>query len=275
MGMLSYNGQPTGVIYGYLYQLLKLSQRFQPKYFITTWDGGRTHREKDYAPYKQHRKDKRTPQQKADRKGMIEQSLVLRNDVLPEMGLHKNYWKPFYEADDIIAYWVERLHRKHNYDIIVVSNDSDMYQLLDRCRVYNLTKKKTITIDTFRKQYGIEPYQWPMAKAIGGCETDGVIGIAGVSDPKKTTSKATKYLRGEITSGKIYDAITSKQGKEVISRNLPIVTIPYRPEDIGHLITRRNNPSRKKFLKVFDKYRFISFLKEEKFAEWKKVFNLI
>ena len=111
-----------------------------------------------------------------------------------------------------------------------------------------------------------------MAKAIGGCSTDNVEGIQGVSDPKKKTSKALKYLRGEITKGIIYDRITSKEGEAIINRNLPIVTVPYREDVMKRMIRRRDNFSRKKFVRVFNEYHFRSFLKPDYMKRWERAF---
>jgi hypothetical protein len=116
------------------------------------------------------------------------------------------------------------------------------------------------------------PDQWPLAKAIGGCSSDEVIGITGVSDPKKITSKALKYIKGDLTKGVIFDRIKSKEGQEIIKKNLPIVTCPYKEEKLTRMILKRNKFSNKKFVSTFEEYGFYSFLKSEKLNLWRRVF---
>ena len=270
MGNLSYNGKPTGVIYGFLNKILKLAKKFNTTNFIFCWDAGVTHKHNDYKLYKADRHNDMTLTQHEERKDMLIQSMELQQHTLPEMGFHNIYIQHLYEADDLIAHWV--LRTKFSQDVVVVTGDSDMYQLLDWCRIYNPAQKKIITKRTFEDRFKIPPNKWALAKAIGGCSGDNVKGIEGVSDPKHPASKALKYLRDEITTGKVYQRITSAKGRAIIKRNLPLVTIPYKPDLMQRMIPRRNNYTRKKFLKTFDDYHFISFLERDNFADWKTIF---
>lgn len=121
-------------------------------------------------------------------------------------------------------------------------------------------------------KFGVEPCDWHMAKAIGGCESDNVIGIYGVSDPKKPTSKALKYLQGKLTKGVIYNRITSKEGQKLIKKNLPIVTTPYKFELMPRMIYRRDQLTLRKFIMVFQMYGLRSFMDIDKLENIKKNF---
>ena len=196
----------------------------------------------------------------------------LNYHVLPSMGFRNNYIKPEYEADDLLGHWVKRLS-KYSYDLIMVTTDADMYQCLNDCRIWFPTKQKYFTKkDMIKKYNGTTPDQWPLAKAIGGCQGDGVEGIQGISDPKNPKSKVHKYLRGELNKGIILERIESSEGKQIVNRNLPLVTVPYREDILPKMIRRSNYCSRKRFLKIFDEYHFASFLKKENFRRWKKAF---
>lgn len=199
---------------------------------------------------------------------MLVQSMQLQW-ALPKIGFHNSFIHHLWEADDLIAYWVWRMKGR---DIIVVSGDSDMYQLLDVCRQWNPAQKKFITKKTFMDRYNIKPSQWVLAKAIGGCSGDNVIGIEGVSDPKHPTSKALKYIREELTKGVVYDRIVSIKGQKIIERNKTLIELPYRKAKMPRMIRRRNTFDRKKFLHMFDHFHFVSFLEKDNFVEWKEVF---
>jgi len=273
-GHLSYAGTDTGVIYGFLQRTLDLSRRFKSNDFIMCWDSEHTHRARDYKDYKKKRHDKRAEMSESEleaRQSFLEQIVLLRDDVLPAMGFKNNYLCDLYEADDLLAYWVRRLH-KQGKDVIMVTSDQDMYQVLDCCDMFSPSKKKLFTHKDLQEQYGITADQWAMAKAIGGCDGDNVVGITGAADPKKPTSKVLKYLTGQLTKGVIYDRIESDEGQKCIQKNLPIVTTPYKPELMPRMIRRRNRYDIKAFIRIFEYYGFRSFVNRDKLFQWKEHF---
>lgn len=272
MGRLSYDGMETGIIYGFLKKVLSLAKQFKTNRFIFCWDHSKSYRSIVYPNYKKKRRLHLTPEEKDDRDVMLSQSMELQWKLLSTMGFMNSCIQSGYEADDLIGYWVYKLHGQ--YDLIVVSPDSDLYQLLDKCSIFNPSSKKNITAKSFQKKYGIRPDQWVMAKAIGGCSVDEVQGIKGASDPKNPKSKALSYIREELTSGKIYDRIISRLGRRRIERNKWLVTVPYPHGQlpIKRFILRRDKFTRKGMIEIFDKYHFISFLDDENFSEWESTF---
>lgn len=274
MGHLSYNGVPTGVIYGFLRKILTIAKKFQTNKFIFCWDAQKTYRQKDYKGYKIKREKKRkemTDEEKEIRISFINQIQKLNQKILPNMGFRNNHVIYGYEGDDLLAIFAKKLERFKSRTIMVTT-DTDMYQCLDLCDIWSPTKKKFFTAKHLKIGFGINPDQWAYAKAIGGCSTDNIIGIKGVSDPKNASSKAIQYILGNIKKGVIYDRIISEEGQEIINHNLPIVTVPYKSEKMEcKLILRRDKCTLRKFIKVFDKYHFLSFLDED-LKQWKKIF---
>jgi len=278
MGHLSYNGQPTGVVYGFLSRLLTLAIRFKSNDFMFCWDAGSTHRSKAYPEYKHKRAEKRkefTQEESIAYDSLVIQSLLLMNEVLPRMGFKNSFVAENYEADDLLGMWVNKLS-KYRQNIVMVTTDADMYQCLDKCSIWFIKDKKLFNRKKMIHKYkGTTPEQWALAKAIGGCAGDSVEGIKGISDPKNPKSKVHKYLRGTLTKGVVLDRINSKEGQKIIKRNLPLVTVPYREDIMPRMIRRRSNKfSKKRFLKEFNKHMFVSFLKKENFRKWIKAFDL-
>ena len=270
-GTLNYHGKPTGIVYGFLKKMLMLAKKFETTNFITCWDAGVSHRHSIYTQYKANRIKKReneSDEEKEQRNWMLAQSIALNHRILPYLGFKNNYIRINYEADDLLAYWVNR-YKGSGKRLIMVTTDSDMFQCLDNCSIFNPSTKKLFTRKKFIDKYGIKPGEWAMAKAIGGCSGDNVKGVEGVSDPKKPSSKALKYLRDELVHGKIYDRI--KTSKELIQSNLQLVSLPY-DNNIPRMLMRRNKYSRRRFIKIFDKNHFKSFLEKDKFVEWEEVF---
>lgn len=275
VGHLSYSGRETGVIYGFLKQVLMLSTKFKTDDFIFCWDDKNYHRRKLYSNYKigsVKSREKQNPLDKAKRDSMYHQMEILKANTLPTMGFVNSFQLSGFEADDLLAYWAKKLHNNNN--VILVTDDKDLYQCLDYCGIYQARKKRVITKKKFEIEYGIEPLKWAEAKAIGGCGSDSVQGIRGASDPaKNANSKAILYLKGELTKGKIFDAIESTEGQKTIARNRKLVTLPYPIIPPRRMFKRNNTYSTNKFRKAFDQHRFISFLGEG-FLKWQRNFNL-
>lgn len=260
-------------------KLLTIAKQFKTNDFIICWDAGISHRHTAYSQYKHRRWQKRqemTPAEKKEHDSLLLQMLQLNHEILPRMGFKNNFIQLNFEADDLLAHWVNRLYALRKKDIykriIMVTTDADMFQCLDKCDIWFPTKKKLFTEKHFKERYGINVEDWAFAKAIGGCSTDGVTGIEGVSDPKNPKSKSLKYIRGELTKGIIFDRICSREGKQIIDRNLPLVSLPYREDLMKRMIRRRNTFTKRRFIKQFSRFRFISFLEDDYFAKWEKYF---
>jgi 5'-3' exonuclease len=89
-----------------------------------------TYREKDYAGYKEkrHLPSNHSDEEKAALESLFEQIQILRTSLLKEMGFENIFLIDGFEADDILAFWVSKMHGKR--DIIMVTTDADMYQCL-------------------------------------------------------------------------------------------------------------------------------------------------
>lgn len=275
-GHLSFEGKQTGVIYGFLKKLLTISKKFRTNDFMLCWDSGVGHRHLDYPGYKgkrEKRKEEYSLEEKEAYESLLLQSVQLNHEIMPNLGFKNNFIQSMYEADDLLAYWVNKLKNTNNR-IIMITTDADMYQCLDHCDIWSPVRKTFMTKKILKEKFGVKPNQWAMAKAIGGCDGDNVIGIEGVADPKKPSSKALKYLQGKLSSGKIKERIESYEGKDIIMKNLPIVTTPYKEHLMKPMLRRRNRYSKVRFIRVFDKYHFRSFLGKGNFSDWKESFQL-
>ncbi len=209
-GQMSYNDKPTGVIYGVLRELRQLEQRFGSHRPVFCFDLGRPKRCELYPDYKANRVlDEK-------RKQVRRQTQLLRTEILPAVGYKNLLAADGYEADDLIAECcLNHLHLlKHSK--VIVSGDKDLYQLLGITTVqYHPVSKKLYTVGLFREEYGIRPEQWPLVKAIAGCETDNVKGVKGVGE--KTAIKAALSKSGLIPPTLAKTAL----------RNLPLVRLPF------------------------------------------------
>lgn len=277
MGNLDYHGRRTGVIYGFMLRMLGLAKLYNTPYFVFCWDSQRSLRKMLYPGYKERRDKKliiRSTGEVMDYDAFHNQMEELRNNVLPVLGFRNSYIANGYEADDIMAAVVTSFPVDPGVKYVLATTDRDLYQMLrERVSIYNVRAKKQFTMQDFIKRYGIEPHQWVDAKCIGGCDSDTVKGVSGVADPAKSPkSRAIAYIRGELTSGKAYNAIVSAEGRWLATRNRPLIKLPYKNLTVPEIVP--DELQRGQFLNIFDELGFLSFLKKGVWHDWEKYFGL-
>jgi DNA polymerase-1 len=242
----------TTVTFGVLKMLVNLHERYLPAATIWALDSRQSLRRKEFPEYKSSR-DAKTMSAKdiKKRKAMKKQVKWMTGTVLPELGYKNIFEVSGYEADDIIA--AITAYEDDN-QVIIVSADEDLYQCLDE-NVSIWTRKKLITLDTFRDTWKLEPWQWVDVKAIAGCSSDDIPGVDGVGE--KT---AAKYLRGELRpSSKA--AMSIESSSELIKRNRSLVNLPYSgcPEEF---VIRKDQVTPGRWAAVCSKYGMMSLVKQ-------------
>jgi DNA polymerase-1 len=263
-GKLTYKGKNTGVIFGFFHELLFLLNKFHPDVLACCWDGSSSIREDIYPQYKEKRKNKKlslSTEEKASNNMFHGQFEMLRANIFPNIRWTNNFVFNGYEGDDLMA----SIINNNKDEFVIVSSDEDLYQLLsDRVSLYDLGKKRVYTNVDFQTEYGINPLQWANVKSIAGCTSDEVAGIQGVG-----VKTAIKFLHNELKpSTKVFDGITSDQGREIIRRNLSLVQLPLKG-------TPRIKLSHKQKIRIdkltdcFNYYGMFSMIKKE--DEWKKL----
>lgn len=252
MGDLSYNEIPTGVIYGFFKDILALEEFHNSDRFVFCFDGGYKKRTEIYPEYKQNRKKEGTEEQNQAFKDLFSQLDKLRSEYLPEIGFKNIFWQRDYEADDLIA--MVSIWNKDNDEIILVSTDNDLYQLLGRnVWIWNPVKKFFISETYFRNMHGISPLDWASVKALAGCSSDGIPGLPGIGE--KT---AIKFMQGNLkkTTDK-YETI--KEGCSDYRKFIKITTLPMNGTMECHL--QEDEVTKEKWEKVADKLGMKSLFK--------------
>jgi DNA polymerase-1 len=224
-GSLKYGDNATGIIYGFLKNLSGFQDMFQTSKFIFCWDSASSIRREIYPDYKGNRpKDEdRTEEEIEFEKAFRKQVKKLRTTYLPLIGFKNIFIQKGYESDDIMASICKDISTiLMNMEAVIITSDKDLYQCISpNVSVYNPQKNRIITLQRFKKEYGIVPKQWGLMKAIAGCTTDNVKGVAGVGE--KT---AIKYLLGTLKECKRYFDITCPMGDDIIHRNIKLVELP-------------------------------------------------
>ena len=218
-GDLSYNGIPTGTIYGVIEQLKTIRRVFDnpSTCFVLAWDSQTSIRKQMLPQYKVKPKKELTKEEEEEQQNFFYQMEILPT-ILEKIGFRHNIKHDGFEADDIIASICQWNAGKH--PVYIVSSDHDLFQLLSYGPMYRPNKGKNYTAEHLWEDFHVTPEQWPMVQAIAGCSTDGVTGVFGIGE--KT---AANYVSGHKKVGpKKLESI--KRASRLIKRNLSIVKLP-------------------------------------------------
>jgi len=267
-GDLSYKEQKTGVIFTFLMQCLKLAKRFDTTDLIFCWDSKKSYRKILYPEYKSNRRKDLSEDEKKKYQMAYNQFDILKNEALFNLGFSNVFYRIGYEADDLIAIITKN---NLNDEFVIVSSDNDLYQLLtSKVKMFDVKKKELFTNEDFESKFNILSSQWAMAKSISGCNTDGVKGIRGISDPgHNEKSKVFLYLKGKL-QGKLFKDIDCFAGQQLINRNKQLIDLPLVWKDAIDIELKENTFIKKKFIDVFSQYDFRSCL--DNFKQWEIFF---
>ena len=226
MGGLKHKGAATGVLFGFFRDLNTLEQELSSNRFIFCFDLGYGRRKKDLPGYKASRdlkKKHHTPEEAEAYHEMQTQINLLREEILPSLGYKNIMAQDGYEGDDHIATVANEVKKQPKAEAVIISTDGDLKQCLaPNVSMYHMTYKTFYTDTDFTRDTGLRPDQWPMVKAIGGCRSDEVPGVPGVGEVY-----AAKFIKGEMAKDSA-NYINIVNAKQMIKKNLPIVTLPYK-----------------------------------------------
>ena len=172
--MRTSSGLPTEAVLIFHNMLRKLSKTFAPQYMAAIFESlGKTHREEEYAEYKANRAE--TPPDLITQVPYIERLLkALRIPIIQYPG---------FEADDVIG-TLSRKAAEAGYEVVIVSSDKDMLQLVtDRVSMLNPAKDDTWYDPAKVKEFmGVEPRQVADLLALKGDAVDNIPGAPGIGE---------------------------------------------------------------------------------------------
>ena len=254
------DGLPTGAVSGFCSMLFKLledsksNQNLQkPTHFAVIFDSARkTFRNEIYSDYKANRAE--APDDLAPQFDYIRKSVLAFN--LPSLELIN------YEADDLIATYVEMI-LKEGAKVTIVSSDKDLMQLYKKnVRIYDPMKNKFISEEDIKNKFGVGASKVIDVQALAGDSSDNVPGVPGIGI-KTAAELINKYgdleklLKSahEIKQNKRRETLIENKDKALISKKL--VTL------------KSDAPVNKNLtdleLKSIDKDKLYKFLREMEF----------
>ncbi len=267
----THDGRPTNAIYGLASMFAKMLTDHRPAAVIVAWDAGWSGREKTYEPYKAQRKP--------------------RPDLLKEQWPHlmplaeafgfTNVKVEGYEADDVIASLVKRA-RERQIDVMVVSGDRDVYQLVtDGVRVMTTSRGVTDTrvydSEGVVERYGVPPELVTDLIGLKGDSSDNIPGVPGIGD--KTAAQLLREYGSleevlanveRISGAKRKQNLTEHAEDARISKQLATMVFDVDFElDLDEVMAREMDRGRlREVAREFELRQIISRLEEELGADF-------
>ena len=219
------DGLPTGAVNGFCSMLFKLLEdskskdnKEKPTHFAVIFDSARKNfRNEIYSEYKANRAE--APDDLVPQFEYIRKSVNAFN--LPSVELLN------YEADDLIATYVEQI-LKEGAKVTIVSSDKDLMQLYKKnVRIYDPMKNKFILQEDVLNKFGVKPDKIIDVQALAGDSSDNVPGVPGIG-VKTAAELINKYgsleklfeKAKEIKQNKRRETIIENKNKAVISKKL-------------------------------------------------------
>ena len=254
------DGLPTGAVSGFCSMLFKLledsksDQNLQkPTHFAVIFDSARkTFRNEIYSDYKANRSE--APDDLAPQFEYIRKSVLAFN--LPSVDL------PNYEADDLIATYVDQILKK-GAKVTIVSSDKDLMQLYKKgVRIFDPMKNKFINDEDVIKKFGVDASKVIDVQSLAGDSSDNVPGVPGIG-VKTAAELINKYgtleklldSAHEIKQNKRRETLIENKDKALISKKL--VTLDHKSPVNKNLTEFK--------LKEVDKDKLYKFLREMEF----------
>ena len=172
------DGLPVGAVSGFCNMLFKLLEDSKsndnlekPTHFAVIFDSARKNfRNEIYSEYKGNRSD--APDDLIPQFEYIRKSVKAFN--LPSIELIN------YEADDLIATYVEKI-LDLGAKVTIVSSDKDLMQLYKNgVRIYDPMKNKFINQEDVYNKFGVSPEKVIDVQSLAGDSTDNVPGVPGI-----------------------------------------------------------------------------------------------
>jgi len=256
--MRTSTGLSTEAIYIFHNMLRKLRTAYQPEYIAAIFESGPSFREQEFTEYKANRTE--MPDDLREQLPWIRKLLDAMNvPILEYAG---------FEADDVIGALARKAEEQ--VDVVIVSSDKDMLQLVDeRVSMYNPVKEdEWYDPATAEKFMGVKPTQVADLLALKGDPIDNIPGAPGIGDKgardliSRFGSVEAALDRAAEVEKKMYrESLANNRERILMSKRLATIdtTVPV-DFSLGALETRE--PRVDELRQVYKALEFFSLVKE-------------
>ncbi len=204
-------GQPTNAIFGFASMLVKILTEYGSQPTLVAWDAGMSGREEVSTEYKAGRRK---------RPDLLREQWPHLHPLVEAFG-YRNVKVDGFEADDVIA-TLARQAREKDIDVMVVTGDRDMFQIVgEGVRVMatsrGITETKLYDRQGVIDRYGIPPEKIPDFYGLKGDTSDNIPGVPGIGD--KTASDLLQRFGDLETVLASIDEISGAKRKENLTNH--------------------------------------------------------
>jgi DNA polymerase-1 len=261
--MRTTTGLQTEAVYIFHNMVRKLRATYHPEYIAAVFESGKTFREETFAGYKANRSE--MPPDLAEQIPYIRRVLdAMHIPILAYAG---------FEADDVIGAIASRAGDA--FDVVIVSSDKDMLQLIsDRVNMYNPAKEDiwydASATETFM---GVKPGQVADLLALMGDSVDNIPGAPGIGEKgardliqRFGSVEGALEHAAEVERKTYRESLLNNREQILLSKRLATIdtTVPieFRVEDLA-----AREPELGELKKIYKELEFYSLLKEMSPAE--------
>ncbi|MDD5259768.1 MAG: DNA polymerase I [bacterium] len=251
-------GLVINAVYGFTRMLLKIIKREQPDYLAVCFDSPQpTFRHKAFEQYKATRKE--TPEELKTQIPMVQE--MVEAFKIPVFRM------PGYEADDLIA-TIARQAEKQDVDVIVISGDKDILQLVgEHIKVLSEPKGILFSEKEVEEKFGFSADKIKDYLGLCGDSSDNIPGVPGIGE--KTALQLVKEYGTIENMYKNLDKMPVKvknkmeQGRELAFKSKELVTLVENVPLTMTLDDLKPVPlDQEKALALFNRYEFKSLSTE-------------
>ncbi len=255
---ISSKGLPTRAIYVITNMILKILREKAPEYLVVAWDAkGPTFRHKLYEEYKANR-----PPMPED----LQIQVPYIRKIIDALGI-KQMELEGYEADDIMAAISRRFGEEKDVEVVLVTGDKDMKQLVsENVILWDPMRDKITDLEGFKREFGISPRQFTDILALTGDTSDNIPGIPGIGP--KTALKLIKQFGtienliqnlNELKTARIRAQISEKKNELSLWKRL-VELDDNIPEDFALSDFKLKEPDKKRLFELFKELDFESLI---------------
>ncbi|MFQ5526459.1 MAG: DNA polymerase I [Thermoanaerobaculia bacterium] len=252
-------GFPTNAIYGFHNMLRKLLREEEPELIGVAWDVSEpTVRTEKFEDYKANRSP--TPEDLKPQLPYIRKTLEALRIPILEMEQ--------YEADDVLG-TLSKKASAAGYDVILVSADKDLLQLVDdHVSMYHTGREKLYDPALVEEDLGVAPDRVIDIMALKGDSVDNIPGVPGIGEKgavqliREFGDLDSLLERAEEVARKSYrTGLTEHRDKAELSRELVTIHTDL-PVELDAEALRLSEPDKEALRDLYRELEFFSLLEE-------------
>jgi 5'-3' exonuclease len=260
----------TEILFGFWEQLRVICEHehIQSNRVVACCDSRSSFRRQAFSGYKANRREDQSFEAREEKRIIREQVRLLRDLVLPEVGVQVLHQVGL-ESDDLMAQVSVQLESLRQPEpAVLVTADGDLWQCIrDSIRWFDPARDRLYDVPSFIAKKGIHPALWGQVKCLAGCSSDTVPGI-----PKVGEVTAIKYLKGDLPSTyKTFQAIESAEGEAIFRRNHDLVVLPHKHTQ--PVLLRDPEWNVDAFFAMCKRYGFLSYIRKPMKGVWEDFFT--